>query len=130
MNELFKIIGIAVVGGVMALMLRQYNPVFGMLIALGAGAVILLMLCNITGDVIDGLKKIIETGKIDSGYVKIVIKVIGIAYITQFGAEMLRDSGEGALASKCEMAGKLFILYLTIPVIGDFLKMCIEIVEF
>ncbi len=52
--------------------------------------------------------------------------MVGIAYITQFGAEILRDGGENAIALKVEMAGKVFILGLTIPIVTEFLEVCIN----
>ena len=129
MSELIKITGIAVVGGVMALTLRTYNPVFAMLTALLTCAVIVVRLGGIMSGVVDEMKLLINAGGLDNSYIETVVKVIGIAYITQFGADMLRDGGESAIASKCELAGKLFILYLTMPVISDFLRICINAVE-
>ena len=129
MNELFKIIAIAVVGGVMTITVRGINQSFGMLSALTTGAVIVLSLCASLSEVTDELKSLVQSGGIHNSYIEAVLKVIGIAYITQFGADMLRDSGESAIASKCELAGKVFILYLTLPVIADFLKICIDAAE-
>ena len=54
---------------------------------------------------------------------------MGIAYITQFGVEILRDCGENAIALKLELAGKVFIMGLTLPVIADFLHACMEAVK-
>jgi stage III sporulation protein AD len=129
MTELVRIIGIALAGGVLAVTIRQYNPIFGMLTALSLGAFIMLSLCDVIKEVVVSISEIAESGGMEIGYIAVVMKVIGIAYISQFGAQMLRDSGENAIAAKCELAGKLFILYLTIPVIGDFLRMCISITE-
>ena len=79
--------------------------------------------------VISGLRALIEETGVDIKYFTSVIKVVGIAYITQFGAEILRDSGENAIALKLELAGKIFIMSLTLPIISDFLHACIEAVK-
>lgn len=129
MTELIKILGIGLAGGSVVMAVRKYNSVYGMLTALALGAFILISLCGTIEDILRELGAIVEAGGINKGYIGIVMKVIGIAYLSQFGAEMLRDSGEGAIASKCELAGKIFILYLTMPVIADFLKLCIKITE-
>lgn len=129
MSELFRIIGVAVVGGIMALTVRRYDPVFGTLTAAAVGICVLISAADMAADTVSGIYAAVADSGLNTGYIKVVMKVIGIAYITQFGAELLRDSGESAVASKCELAGKLFILYLTMPVIGDFLKMCVEIVS-
>lgn len=129
MTELIKILGIGLAGGAVVMAVRKYNSVYGMLTALALGAFILISLCGTIEDILREISTIVEAGGINKGYIGIVMKVIGIAYLSQFGAEMLRDSGEAAIASKCELAGKIFILYLTIPVIADFLKLCIKITE-
>ena len=129
MNDLIKIIGIGLAGGAVVMAVRKYNSVYGMLTALALGAFILISLCGTIENILGELNGIIDAGGLDKAYVGVVLKVIGIAYLSQFGAEMLRDSGEGAIAAKCELAGKIFILYLTMPVVADFLKLCIAITE-
>ncbi|MDO5398096.1 MAG: SpoIIIAC/SpoIIIAD family protein [bacterium] len=129
MNELMKILGIGLAGGAVVMAVRKYNSIYGMLTALALGAFILVSLCGTIEDILGELSGIIETGGLNKEYIGVVLKVIGIAYLSQFGAEMLRDSGEGAIAAKCELAGKIFILYLTMPVVADFLKLCITITE-
>lgn len=129
MNELIRIIGIGLAGGAVVMAVRKYNNVYGMLVALALGTFILISLCTTIEDILGELNGIIEAGGLNKSYIGVVLKVIGIAYLSQFGAEMLRDSGEGAIAAKCELAGKIFILYLTMPVVADFLKLCITITE-
>ena len=62
----------------------------------------------------------------DKKYFEIILKVVCIAYITQYGGELLKDCGENAIAAKVYLAGKLFILYVTMPVVQGFLEVCIE----
>ena len=52
-----------------------------------------------------------------------------MAYLAQFAAEILRDSGENAVASKVEAAGKICILTLVLPVMTSFLELCIKVVN-
>jgi stage III sporulation protein AD len=47
-----------------------------------------------------------------------VLKIIGIAYIAEFGAQIVRDAGQESIASKIELAGKVLILVLAIPIIS------------
>ncbi len=127
LNELIKVLGIGIAGGAIVMGVRHYNSVYGMLTALALGAYILLSLCSMLENILGELNSLIEMGNLNKEYISVVMKVIGIAYLSQFGAEMLRDSGEGAIAAKCELAGRLFILYLSMPVAADFLRMCIKI---
>lgn len=129
MTELVRIIGIGIAGGMLALMLRRYNETYAMLAALALGTFMLVSLSDMLSSVVSQVYSITGIGSLDSSYVAVVIKAVGIAYLSEFGAQLLRDSGEGAIASKCELAGKVYILYLTLPIAGDFVKLCLRITE-
>ena len=129
MNELFTLVAAAVVGGIMAITVRSYNAAFGTLTALAVGIFIFVSLLEPINRVFGEIMTLIQSAGLENRYIEAVIKVIGIAYLTQFGADMLRDGGESAIASKCELAGKIFILCITVPVISEFLRICIETVE-
>ena len=71
---------------------------------------------------VDVLSGICQQQEITKAYFKIVIKVIGIAYITQFSVELARDAGEGAIAKKLEFAGKVSVLCIIMPTVIDLLE--------
>ena len=56
-----------------------------------------------------------------------MLKIIGIAYIADFGAQVTRDAGEEAMASKIEMAGKVLILVMAIPIVTMIIETIIKI---
>lgn len=129
MNDIIKIIGIGLTGGILAMTVRQYRRELGVLVGLATAAAVFMSASEMLGDIISGLEKIIEETGVNIKYFTSVIKVVGVAYISQFGAEILRDSGENAIALKLELVGKIFILSLTVPIISDFLRACIDAVN-
>ena len=129
MSELIKLCAVGLTGGLLALTVRKEKPEFSLLIALGASAVILLGVIGSIGNVLEELKAMIERCGVDIRYFTICIRAAGIAYIAQFAAEILRDCGESAIASKVEAAGKISILVLTIPVMKSLLEMCVKVVN-
>ena len=124
--EIFKIIAVGVVGGILSITVKQYRKEYGLLVGLASVLVILFFTLGTLETAIGQISLITEKSGVDTRYFSAVIKVVGVAYITQFGAEILRDGGEGAIALKVEMAGKVFILGLTIPIITEFLEVCIN----
>lgn len=108
---------------------RQYRHEFGMLAGLATVVVIFIYAADMLGGIISGMENLINETGVEVKYFTSVVKVVGIAYITQFGAEILRDSGENAVALKLELAGKIFIMGLTLPIISDFLHACMEAVN-
>lgn len=129
MSELVKIIGTGFIGGMLALTVRKQRPEFAVMIALITSALILGSVAESVGGIIEELRRVTEECGVDIKYFEIIIKVVGVAYLAQFAAEILRDSGENAVASKVEAAGKIGILTLVLPVMTSFLEMCIKVVN-
>lgn len=129
MTELIKIVGIGFSGGMLALVLRRERPEFAAVCALITSALILWSVIAQISAVIGSLRQLIESCGVDINYFIICIKAAGMAYLAQFAAEILRDSGEGAIASKVETAGKIGILVLTLPVMRSLIEMCVKVVN-
>lgn len=52
-----------------------------------------------------------------------LLKAVGIGYISQFSSDICADAGENAIASKIELAGRICILAMTVPVVGSLVEM-------
>jgi stage III sporulation protein AD len=63
------------------------------------------------------IERIASQAKVSNVYVETLLKIIGIAYIAEFGAQVTKDAGQGAIASKIELAGKILILVMAIPIL-------------
>lgn len=120
---ILKIAGVAVLALCMLSVVRASRPELAAPLAVAAGLCILLM-------VLDGLEAVrdfVDTAThrfgLDGGYIKVVLKVVGIAYIAQFSAQLCRDCGEGALACKVEFAGRLLVLTASLPAIISILEL-------
>ena len=84
--------------------------------------VLLLYICESLGGVITQFGQIIEKSGVDEEYFTIAIKACAIAYITEFAGALCKDAGENAIAVKTEFAGKITILFLSLPIILSFLS--------
>lgn len=119
----FKVVGIALTAVAATLVLRAYRPELGMQAAIAAGVMVLVLtldeLAAVSGFLADMLKRF----RIDTGYLKVMMKVIGIAYLAQFASDLCRDAGEGAVAGKVELAGRVLILALCLPVLAAILEL-------
>ena len=125
---ILQIVGIALLASVFIIIIRQERPELAFLLSLVTGLVILILVLEQLGIVINLLQQIAEKARIDLLYFNTIIKVIGIAYIGQFGAEITRDSGETALASKIEMAAKIIIMILAIPIMISLIETIIDLI--
>lgn len=115
--EIIQIVGLGLIATVLALVLKEHKPVFAFLLVLFTGIFIFLFLIDKIAEIIYVLERLAVENGINMIYLKTILKIIGIAYIAEFGAQIARDAGEGAIASKIELAGKVLILAMAIPII-------------
>ena len=116
--EIIQVVGLALIATVLILVIKEQKPMFAFLLAAATGVVIFMLLIGKIGAVIEVLKRLAENSGMESIYLKTVLKIIGIAYIAEFGAQIVRDAGQESIASKIELAGKVLILVLAIPIIS------------
>lgn len=72
--------------------------------------------------VVGEINKMIQLGDV---YIKLLLKMIGICYLTEFSQEICKDAGYGAVANQIGMAGKMTLLVLGLPVVRS-LFACIQ----
>ena len=126
--DITKVIALGLIGTIFSVLLKKENPQIAMLAAAATGILIFLMLCSPLGELISLLRETAEQAGVGEGYFGIVLKVIGIAYLTQFGAQLCADAGESAIAAKIELAGKVLMMAATAPVLTGLLETVIGLV--
>ena len=119
----FKIVGIALMAVAASLVLRAYRPELGLQIAIAAGVLILMLTLDELIALSSFLSETLVRFQIDPGYLKVMLKGIGTAYLAQVAADLCRDAGESAVAGKVELAGRVLILALCLPVLMSILEM-------
>ncbi|MBU5443033.1 stage III sporulation protein AD [Paenibacillus sp. CECT 9249] len=116
--EMIQIVGLGLIATVLILVLKEQKPMFAFVVATFTGIVIFLFLIEKIDAVIQVLQDLAERSGIQMIYLKTILKIIGIAYIAEFGAQIVRDAGQEGIASKIELAGKVLIMVLAIPIIS------------
>ncbi len=120
--EIAQVVGLAIVAVVLLLVVRQQRPEIAVLLSLVVGVVILFMVAQRLVAVLDFLRDLATRARVNSLYLNIILKIIGIAYIAEIGAQVCRDAQETSVAGKVELAGKLLILVLAMPVVMAILE--------
>src|SRR5690625_6825621 len=115
--EMVQIILYGIVASLLFIILKDIHSSFAFFIILLTAIVILSLVDNQVGIIIYLLKDLSTKASIQSVYLNTILKIIGIAYITELGANITKDAGLTSIASKIELAGKIFILILAIPII-------------
>lgn len=128
--DIFKIVGIGLAAAVLAVFIKNWKPELAMQVSLVATVIIFASFLPYLKTLIDMLRDISTQAGIEARYISIVLKVIGIAYVAQFASELCQDAGESAIASKIEVAGKVIIMTISMPVIYSLLEVVNEIIRF
>ncbi len=115
--EIVQVVGIGLIATVLSLIIKEQKPLFAFLLAAVTGVLIFLFLIGKIAEIIDVLKSLAEKSHVNMIFLKTILKVIGIAYITEFGAQIVRDAGQDSIASKIELAGKVLIMVMAVPII-------------
>lgn len=111
-----KIAFAAIITCFLAVLLKQYKSEYAMAVTICGGVIIFIAVAPNLAQFIAGVRQFADKTGIGRDMLSPAVKTIGIAYITGYAAEMCRDAGEGALAAKLEMAGKILMLAIALPV--------------
>jgi len=126
--DIFKIIIISFLSVSMCMILRHTRPELALLTALMTIIVIMFFSLNYIGQIVELIKDLSSKAGLPGDVMGIILKIIGISYIVEFAVNVCKDSGESAVASKIELAGKCVILVLGITIIGNFVDTISQIV--
>ena len=127
--EVVKIIGIALVSVIIIIILKQYKPEFAIYISILAGILILLLVMDKLTGIINLLQSLASKASINSTFLVLLIKITGIAFLSEFAVSICKDSGEAAIASKIEVGTKIIIIAMSIPIISSLLEIILQILK-
>ena len=125
--DIIEIIGIGLISLIIIIIVRQYKPEFTLYVSLIAGALILLLIMDKLGGIIDLLTTLSNKTAINNEFLTLLIKITGIAFLTEFAVSICKDTGESAIANKVDMGGKVIIVSMSIPIISSLLETVVEI---
>jgi len=127
MVEILQVLGLGIVATVLIVILKVQRPEIAVQISIVAGIMVFLIVLGKLSVVIEFLNSYTRKVNIDASNISLLLKIIGIAYIVEFGAEVCRDAGESAIASKIELAGKVVIMVMAVPIITSMLDLIVRI---
>jgi len=125
--EIVQIVGLGFVVTLLILIIRSQRPEIAVLLSITLATIIFLFVLSKINVVLNLFRDLAEKAGVNQLYLNTILKIIGIAYITEFGAQVCRDAGEGAVAGKIEFAGKVLVMVMAIPIIALVLETIIRL---
>lgn len=125
--EIIKIIGIAFIALIIIIMLKQYRPEYTIFISILTGILILFLVMDRLTGIINLIETIQDKFSINTQFIALLIKITGIAFLSEFAVSVCKDSGEASIASKIEIGSKIIIISMSIPIISSLLEIILKI---
>lgn len=126
--EILQIVGIGLIGAILAVFVKERNKEIAILISMATGLIIFLFAVSKVSAVVRVLGELASRANINMFYLTTVLKIIGIAYIAEFGAQICKDAGEGSIATKIELAAKILVMVMALPIIVAILESVLRLI--
>ncbi len=120
---------LAVVIALLTVVVRQYKAEYGMAVGVAGGILLLLLVIAQMSGMFDSIGGMIDRVGIRQEWLTLLLKALGICYVTQFASDCCRDAGETALASKAELAGRVAVVLLALPMLTQLLESIVDMLS-
>lgn len=115
---IIQVVSIGIIASLLVLLIKEQKPTFALFIVISTSIIIFLIVMDYVSTVFGLIQSISSRANINDTYLHTILQIIGISYIAEFGAHITRDAGLASVAAKIELAGKLFIIVLAVPIIS------------
>ena len=113
---------VGVVIAIVVMVVKDIKPGIAVLVSVAGGVCLLIIVLPYMQNVYSLIRELSEKSGMSSDMISSLVKISGIAIVTEFAAGVCADSGEGCLGEKIQFAGKLAILSACVPVISTVFK--------
>lgn len=126
--DIVQIVFFGITAALVYVIVKEIQPNAAFILVLVASIIIFFQLIEQIRTVILFIESLAVRAAVDSYYLATILKIIGIAYIVEISANLMKDSGLTSLAAKIELAGKIFILLLALPIIQAVIEVIIQFI--
>jgi stage III sporulation protein AD len=113
--DILSIVGLGLVVAAIAVVLRQHRPEFALLLSIAAGAFLLFQIVSMLTPVVEEMRGMMGSTDMPAEFAGILFRALAICFLTQIACDICKDSGESAISAKIEMAGKVAVLAVSLP---------------
>ena len=123
----WQIAAFAVCAAALALVMRRLRPESATVLVIAAGALASMMVLPQLAQIVSGVTALASAGGVQEGYISQLLKVGGVSLLMDFAAQTCRDAGEDGLALKVELAGRVMLIALALPVMQALLEQILSL---
>lgn len=120
--EILKIVAIGIITTIAVLIVKQTKPEIAVLVGLAGSLLIFFELVNLISSIFSVFNSVIVKTGVSNDLFSILLKIIGVGYLTEFSASICADSGNSSIADKIMLGGKVLIMVLSFPIFTSILE--------
>ena len=110
-----QLLSIALIGACTATLLGGLRREYAVFAGIATAVLLLVLSLGHVAFVRETLSRLTDTYGVPQAILLSVCKIIGLAYLTEFGVNICRDAGQTAIAGNLELGGKALILACALP---------------
>ncbi|MDR1754498.1 MAG: stage III sporulation AC/AD family protein [Eubacterium sp.] len=127
--NIISLVAIGLIAAVLSIVIKQYKPEFSVYISLAAGVTILAAAVAAITPMLNDISELTESVRISGIYIEVLLKSLAICYISQLAIDVCKDSGETAIAGKLEMASKIAIVAISLPLFNNLVDIVTQLIK-
>ncbi len=124
---MLQVTGVALIGAFLAMIIKEQKPSLAFLLVVFVGSSIFLFLIGKVMEIVQMIEKLAISSNVNMVYLATILKVIGIAYIAEFASQITKDAGQASIATKIELAGKVIIMAMAIPIVTAIIESVVQL---
>ncbi len=119
--DVFRLVSIGIIGAIACLLLKKTDGHYAALAAVATGIVILIICMNSLASVLVSLQEIVDRTGIDNELFAILLKIVGVGYLTEYACGLCEDLDCGGISKKIALGGKIAIFLMALPIVNALL---------
>lgn len=120
--DLFQVAVFCLIAAILAIVLRQYRPEYAVFVSLACSVLAVVYLLQGIVQVMEELGGLLENAMLPGDLIQVVVKCLGVCILTELAANTCRDAGEQAIGAKVELAGKVTLVLVSLPLFERLLQ--------
>lgn len=127
--NIIAIAALAIIATILCKLMDKYDKIYSLLITLAVTTIVILLVFTYISPIMEMVHNLFTRSGLDYQYVEILFKALGICYVTQFAFDICKDSGENAMATQVELAGKVSLLILALPLFQALIEIVTKLIS-
>lgn len=114
------IVSIAIV--LLAIQFKTIKPEYSIFISVAGCIFIFIYNLEKISEIVSIVDKLADLTSVSREYIKILLKIAGITFISEIASDISKDCGYAAVSNQVQVFGKVSVLVISLPVFSELIS--------